>query len=278
VHVALLLLFAFLYLGGASGPERGNGELELAVMTNAELSRLSQQAPTPVPTPRTDAQSPEQTLNPLSDVVGVPDASTDTATDIHITGGAGADLGAGMAIGGGAGLGGASFFGVEARGARFVYIVDVSGSMSGEKLDTLQIELTDSLNGLSPRASFAVLLFSTDVLPIGGKARWWDAKDAAKAAAAREIRAISARGGTNPLPAFEMAFALKPRPDAIYFMTDGLFVESAASEIAELNRQADGAPTPIHCISFVSREAAQLMRAIARQSGGSYTHIEGPGR
>ncbi|MGP1310680.1 MAG: hypothetical protein ACTS27_10825, partial [Phycisphaerales bacterium] len=41
------------------------------------------------------------------------------------------DLGAG---GGGGGGGGAKFFGVEARGSRFVYVVDLSGSMDGQRL------------------------------------------------------------------------------------------------------------------------------------------------
>lgn len=278
VHLLLLLTAAGIYLQRLGGGSSAGGEIELAIMTDAELSELAPQPTSPPVAPATQASAPEAALNPLSDTVAPTETNPTARADVQITGGAGADLGAGLDIEGGAGLGGASFFGVEARGARFVYIVDVSGSMAGDKLETLQIELTDSINALSPGASFAIVLFSTDALPVGGQARWWDASDAAKLAAGREIRAIAARGGTNPLPAFELAFSLSPKPDAIYFMTDGLFADVAAARIAQLNEESGGAITPIHAISFVSREAETLLRAIARRSGGSYTHVQGPGR
>lgn len=280
-HLLLLALLAMVGLSRGGGAGQGEQQVQLAVMTEAQLEELTEAASlAQSPSPRTQAQAPQ--LNPLSQAQA-PEVTTAIATPTQLTalGGAGAQgLGEGLDApsGSGEGTGGASFFGVEARGARFVYIVDVSGSMEGAKLKTLQIELTESIRRLPESAHFAVVLFSTDATPLGGQARWWKATEQAKGAIAREIRAIRARGGTNPLPAFETAFALKPKPDAIYFMTDGLFSESAAYEIAQINEGAGGALTPIHCISFVSREAASLMRAIADRSGGSYTHVEGPGR
>ncbi len=55
---------------------------------------------------------------------------------------------------GGAGGGGAKFFGVEARGSRFIFIVDVSGSMEGGKIVTLRSELTKSIDGLAENSLF----------------------------------------------------------------------------------------------------------------------------
>ncbi len=281
VHALLLALLAMVTFTRAGGGE-GERPIELAVMTEAQLEELtaSTASSAPAETPRTQAQAPA--LNPLSEAQAPAVASSlPTPTQLTAISGAGAEeLGEGFEApsGSGEGSGSASFFGVEARGARFVYIVDVSGSMEGRKLETLQIELTDSIKRLPESARFAVVLFSTDASSLGGASRWWQATEQAKRAISREIQAIRAKGGTNPLPAFEKAFALKPKPDAIYFMTDGLFAESAAYEIAQLNESTGGRITPIHCISFVSREAASIMRSIADRSGGSYTHIEGPGR
>jgi hypothetical protein len=77
-----------------------------------------------------------------------------------------------------------------------------------------------------------------------------------------------------PFPAFEVVFSLRPRPDAIYFMTDGQFEPSVAVELARLNVEDR---IPIHCICFVSKEAEALMKKIAEDSGGTYTYVAGPG-
>lgn len=44
-------------------------------------------------------------------------------------------------------------------------------------------------------------------------------------------------GGTNPQPAFEQAFRLEPRPDVIFFMTDGAIPASVIPRVAALNRR-----------------------------------------
>ena len=64
------------------------------------------------------------------------------------------------------------------------------------------------------------------------------------------------------------------KPDAIYFMTDGEFDQSIADIIIRRNKER---PMPVHCITFVSREGESVMRRIARETGGTYTHIERAG-
>ena len=89
------------------------------------------------------------------------------------------------------------------------------------------------------------------------------------------VAKVVAGGGTHPADAFEMAFTLKPRPDAIYFMTDGLFDEAVAERVLRLNRQGSR-PVPIHCIAFGTRDAEALMRQMAQASGGSFTFVPEP--
>lgn len=195
-------------------------------------------------------------------------------------GAGGGDVGSGEGLGGGAMGGGASFFGVEAQGSRFVYICDISGSMNeragpevGTRLSVLKNELTKSIRGLVEHMQFCVLLFSSQASPLMGDARWAGASDSAKRASSDRIGDIQGFGGTEPWPAFEIAFAMRPQPDAIYFMTDGVFDPAVAFRVAQ--RNVGSRKIPIHCITLVEKSGEEVMRKIAAESGGTYTHVPG---
>ncbi len=275
-HALLMALAAVIAFGGGTGAAGQAAEpVEFAIVTDLELAQLQQEVlEDEVPEiPSEDAELPQVDLMEEQLDAEVSALIQDLG-DVGSQIGAGDVSGAGLGLGG-AGAGGASFFGIEATGNRFAYIVDTSGSMSvAGKSETLRAELSRSLVGLAETSSFFVSLFSNDAAPLGGEVKWTDATDRGKQWARRLVAAFEVTGGTNPSPAFTMVFALKPRPDAIYFMTDGQFPEEVATEIARLNR---GQRIPIHCITFGSTEAEGLMRYIARQSGGTYTHIPGPG-
>lgn len=265
---------------GGPGTSRGVSDIELAVVTDTELTDLQDSVSL--------EKEPALEINDavLEESLAAPEfdaAVTDESFlsgdlgQIAPIGGAGEGLGDGAGLGANVGGGGASFFGVEARGSRFAYIVDISGSMSGKKMAALQRELNRSIDGLLEHSSFAVVFYSGTARILGGRLRWMRATQRHKTLADREIRAISEGGGTNPTKAFDIVFNLRPRPDAIYFMTDGLFPSSVAAFVAQLN-ESGGQRTPVHCISFVSRESERLLRSIAAQSGGTYTHIQEPGQ
>ncbi len=279
LHVLLLLLAGMLGYGGSGIQPDGSGRsVQLAVMSEQELVSLqgadiSDDASVSVSLP--DESIPTDDFDaPVSD-----QALANLGLDVTLSiDGAGASLSDGLEMSGSSGAtSSASFFGVEASGSRFSYIVDVSGSMQGERIKALQRALVNSVNGLLEHTHFSIFLYSQDALALTGT-RWLPANRRHKYATVEQIRAIRASGGTNPLPAFQLAFAMKPKPDAVYFMTDGQFSEDVAEQIAAtvggMNR-AEGRRTPIHCISFITRDSEPLMRRIARQSGGTYTHVEG---
>ena len=291
IHTILGVVAALILVGGGQAGGAGGGsseEIGVAVMTEAELGSVMQAAGLNADTPAV-ADAPTATL-PGSEVeIQISDAGLGGADPGDLSAGAGAltaGLGAGDITGGpglgGAGPGGgaASFFGVEARGTRFTYIVDVSGSMDigvgvGEvkRIDVLKTELGKSLNALLENAFFFVALFSNDAKPLGARAEWVGATDAGKAWARQKVPLIIAEGATEPINAFKMAFRMRPRADAIYFMTDGEFLEDYVGEIARLNAEWR---IPIHCITFISREGEKSMKKIAEQSGGTYNHVSGP--
>jgi hypothetical protein len=275
IHLVLLFVAGVILLDrpGAGG-DADAIELELAIATQAELQDLSEQTVS-ADDPLDDADVRMADALPTPDLpMPALDASpSDTSSALDALGGAAEGLGDDAIPTGGAG-GVASFFGVEARGQRFAYIVDRSGSMEGAKIQTLKSQLISSIGGLSESASFMVFFYSSGARSLGNRSRWLDADPRNRDLASREIAATSAHGGTDPLPAFELAFNMRPKPDAIYFMTDGVFDEAVAAEIAALNART-GAVTPVHAISLVDDSARELLQSIARQSGGTYTHVGG---
>ena len=166
-----------------------------------------------------------------------------------------------------------NFFGVQSHGIRIAYIVDVSGSMWGERIHILKNELSQSVNALNAESEFTIILYSSNALQLG-QAGWRPSIEESKRQAISEIAKITASGTTNPMPALEIVFSMQPQPDAVFFLTDGIFANSerVADEIGRLARSTNNL-TPIHCITFIERDAEEIMKTIAHQTGGSYSHV-----
>lgn len=286
VHLVILLLAALIAVGaaqaGGGGGGGNRGPVEVAVVSESELAAMaggSIEADAPaVPELLSSLEPGLETLEPaisgLSDLGAMPDAGGGIGTGAGI-GGAG-DIASSPGLGlGGSGGGAASFFGAEARGTRFAYIVDVSGSMGYDgKIETLKRELSRSIDALLENAKYFVVAFSDGAAPLENRKEWVEASDAGKLRGRRAVATLGADGSTMPLPAFQVVFSIRPRPDAIYFMTDGQFDPATALDILRLNAEDR---VPIHCITFVSKEGEAVMRKIAEDSGGTYTHVPGPG-
>lgn len=274
VHLITGVIAALVLIGGQPGARPGEGEsaVEFAVTTDAELAAIQADAVAfdAPQAPEATEELPEIELEESLPEVDASGSLADLAELTEDLGSGDIGLGEGLGAGGTEGAG-ASFFGVEAAGNRFAYILDVSGSMAiGGKMDALRRELNRSLSDLYEAADFVVILFSDGPVPLDGRNRWVRATASEKRRARNAVGQINPTGGTNPAPAFEMIFALRPRADAIYFLTDGEFDPSVAEYIAQANRQSK---VPIHCIALVNSAAEPLMRRIAQDSGGTYTHV-----
>jgi hypothetical protein len=286
LHILLLIVAAFITVGGGPGrgPHVDDAELiGIAVLTESELGQLSEaalEASTPVLEALDDPLAVQVDLR-LPDTVAALDDPLSLADSIAaLTAGLGAGDISSLALGGAGGS--AAFFGVEASGGRIAYLVDISGSMDVgigmstiTRLDVLKRELANSVAALPEGSQFFVVLFEGGSRPLGGRMEWAQASEAGKAWARRNIAQIQSAGGTEPIPGFKMIFALRPRPDVIYFMTDGEFDEDAPRQINVMNGDLR---IPIHTICFDSTEGEHLMRKIAEDSGGSYTYVPGAAR
>ena len=104
-----------------------------------------------------------------------------------------------------------------------VAVLDVSGSMSGEKLDQAQAALGQLLGTLRANDRFRVIAFSNSVRRYA--AEWTPATPQNVGAAQDWVRHLEANGGTNIAGALTEAFAQPPREGAlgvVVFLTDGL--------------------------------------------------------
>ena len=281
VHCCLVLLAAVVLVRSGGGGEAdpgaaGGGPVEMAVMTQGELAALeaspdmASSLPSIPDLPSEDGTDPSKT-----DDTTISDSALDAAMDLTNVGplaGGGDIVGNGNAglggSGGGTG-GGTSFFGVEATGSRFAYLVDLSGSMQGRRLIKLQEQLIKSIQGMSPNCSFLVVTFSTNSAVMGDKPEWREATDGGKRWSRAQISLLAAGGSTEPLSGFEIIFKLRPAPDAIYFMTDGEFGD-IQEKLDSLNARLK---VPIHCICLGSEGGSPAMQAIAKRSKGSFKFV-----
>ena len=276
VHMVMLTsAAAVLFHRPAASANDGDSEIPLAIITESQLTELADVS-------LADALADDQGLDAIEqfDFAEVPAPAQDELAGLDISelgdvGGAG-DVGAegGAEVFDSSG-GAARFFGVEARGERFAYIADISGSMVGDRIKALQVELIASIRGLRENTTFSIVLYNSKAVPITGS-RWMPATQRFKRQSEIDISAIRPSGATNPIPAFERVLAMRPRPDAIYFMTDGRFApeveEQLLGRIIQLNRTG-GRQAVIHCITFIEDDAADIMRTMARATGGTYTYV-----
>lgn len=102
-------------------------------------------------------------------------------------------------------------------------VLDVSGSMSGEKLGQAKAALRQLLGSLDGRDRFRLIAFNNAITT--HRAAWSSASHDEVAAARRWIDALAADGGTNISGALQEAFRL-PSPDGrvpfVLFLTDGI--------------------------------------------------------
>ena len=199
--------------------------------------------------------------------------------------GGGEGFGSGM--GAGTGLGVAGVWNVSARGNRFAYVVDFSGSII-IAVSELRRELKRSIGGLRGNQEFNVVVFygsgGRDAVEYRTESfapKLRPATSDAKRAFFSWIDAKAPRGSTAPLVAMKRALALEP--DAVFFFSDGYFDDEVVGEIAVANEHG----AQIHCLVFDElllqdnsdmprlTSGARRLKLIAEQSGGSLKVVTG---
>lgn len=226
------------------------------------------------------------------------------------TGGAGGGFGAGIGRGGKF-----SFVGQTAIGRRVVFVVDVSGSMSqplkGEgqrvtRFDLLKKELIKAVKQIPTGTAYQILYFSDFAWPHNQvdsrngneleKYRWNIKPDDYKQVKIPTFKYLQASpftiqdsveiiqrsenpGLTNWGAGLLMALNANPKPDVIFFMTDGERQDEMGwIDIVTAENKRKLPMAVIHTSVMAQVDAAREMDDLARRNNGKFTVVMGEGK
>ena len=165
---------------------------------------------------------------------------------------------------------GPEFFGLgkRARGAhKIVYVVDRSGSMM-TTFQAVRNELQNSVDGLRRNQKFHVIFFNAGP-PLENRPKTLVPATAVQKRRLFEfLETIHAEGSTDPIPAMERAFAVKP--DLIYFLTDGDFDPALLEKLRTWNKNHE---VRVYTFAYVSEQGRILLEQIAREHDGEFKFI-----
>ena len=163
------------------------------------------------------------------------------------------------------------FYGIRLEGKHILFLLDVSGSMQGDLIETLKRELKNLLLAMDDSYQFGFVLFPLDKYPKRGIE---PASERFKEKADRFIDRMYAGGSTPLSNAVEYAFedvVIDHNVDTIYILTDGEPDNPEASVLALVANYNAEARARIHTISI--GQDSEFLQTLANQNGGIYSQL-----
>jgi hypothetical protein len=228
------------------------------------------------------------------------------------------DFGDGWGNGDGFGSGGgaASFFNQKVKAERIAYVIDYSLSMGGERDKLMRKELKKSVSELPTGVQYQLIFFAgpswvagdkvemagnkkSAVVSSGGakfdwisgsgahgwktkgrkqKADWLQAGTSVRQESLKQIAGSPLVWGTTWEPALEMALAMDPPPQIIYFMTDGVTGGDPVALAKSIGAKAKAKRTIVNTVAMMEPKAERAMAELAKRTGGQFTVIEKNGK
>jgi hypothetical protein len=175
------------------------------------------------------------------------------------------------------------FFGTEARGDRFVFVVDNSSSMKGGRLERAVAELVKTVDAMSTRQNFYVIFVSDQTYPM-----FYPQQEPAmvpatpankKRLAEWAPKAILASGKNRELiKAMDLAATMQPQ--AVYLLWDGdlRYSEKVRMDVVTHLTRPNQWNFIVHTLGMgiTSLESEQNLRVIAQAHRGIYRRIDVP--
>lgn len=247
---------------------------------------------------------------PAAESIPVPDVEVVESVDFGDSNDFGSGWGEGMDFGGegeSGAKGSAKFFNQSVRADRIAYVIDYSLSMRGEKDDLMRSELTKSMSELKSGMTYQMIFFSGPAWVAGSKsvsesevvgaddkifkwnkinlhvyepdgeiqqAEWLKMNSKNRKKTLEIITDTRLVGGTDWRHPIEMALAMKPAPQIIFFMTDGASGGQMAEIVEDLSKKAKMSKTIINTVAMMEPKANEHMFNLANNTGGSFTIVE----
>ena len=158
-----------------------------------------------------------------------------------------------------------AFYGVAIRSEAVLFVLDVSGSMSGTPLDNLKSELATAIGRMPPTTRFNMIAFESNVDP--WSTRLVHAKPATKKAALWFVKKLQAGGSTGLWNALKAALKDK-HVDTLVILSDGApntDINIIRRWFLQQNRER---MILLHAIALGHQ--SRSLKAMALLSGGTY--------
>ena len=103
---------------------------------------------------------------------------------------------------------------------------------------------------------------------------WLSANSSTIRKTKREVKQIDRSYGTSWHLPMDMALSMKPKPDIVYFMTDGVVrdAEDAVDNISKMNRRG-GKKAKIFTTAMMEPRAADQLYEMAKKNGGTFSKV-----
>ncbi|CAN5256465.1 hypothetical protein BH23VER1_BH23VER1_08550 [soil metagenome] len=298
IQAAIVMVLALIVVFEAGAPPEA-----VITLSSAEVEEVAPERP--------EIQEPSRHMPSRSSAAAIPTLAVAAPTDFAIPlgidetalenplGGMGDGLGnalSGLLGGGGGGIG-KGFFGLMTDVSRIVYVVDVSGSMSGGRdgpasYFRVEDELVNALQAHPPTTFVNVIVFGSDtkgyrrqLVPaepknISSMVRWAKQRGPVRRVESKngpgwERSDDGIHGGTRADLGLIEAF--RDEPDVIVFLSDGSPTGVSENEIHDLVakfQEKREKPVPIHTISYRSNSGQAFMEKLAADSGGDFKQVD----
>ncbi|MHC4449210.1 MAG: VIT domain-containing protein [Planctomycetota bacterium] len=153
------------------------------------------------------------------------------------------------------------------KGRDWVFVLDISGSMKGEKIRMMSRSVADAIDGLQTGDRFQVLLFNNRNHRV---TRTWIAAGSEQARKVRDQAAsLVANGGTALYPALEDAYRIADadRPTAVVMISDGA-ANIGPTQTRAFRKLAESHDIRLFTFAIGNSANWPLLRDLAETTGG----------
>lgn len=217
--------------------------------------------------------------------------------------------------GGGGGGGGTTFFKQEVKGQRIAYVIDYSGSMGGQRERLMRGELSKSIGQLGVGMQFQVVCFGGPAWVAGSKVtmnkekteavvelgedlfkwravpnsnrwepgsrkqrpQWMSVAPGPIEEAQKLVNTTPLVWGTDWESPLEMAIAMEPPPQVIFFMTDGAVGGDMVKLAEKLGHRAKRKGIVVNTVAMMEPDAEAAMMELAKRTSGQFSIVKEDG-